>query len=207
MPATIRLARMGRKKRPFYRLVVLDSRKRRDGACLANLGYYNPFCDPFEVKLHSEEIMSWLGKGATVSGTARSLLKNEGILYHYSLIKQGLPEAEIATLVEKWREQASTRKQNKVEVATQAKSAKRKEREDREEEAKAAAEKVAAADETETAEEAAPEAEAPAAEEPAEAAAPEAAAPAAEEPAKAEAKTEEPVVEEPAAAPKDEEGK
>ena len=43
---TIRLTRMGRKKRPFYRMVVLDSRKRRDGAYLANLGYYNPFTDP-----------------------------------------------------------------------------------------------------------------------------------------------------------------
>ena len=64
---------MGRKKRPFYRLVVLDSRKRRDGAYLANLGYYNPFTEPHEINLHPDEIVAWLQKGATVSETARSL--------------------------------------------------------------------------------------------------------------------------------------
>ena len=48
---------MGRKKRPFYRLVVLDSRKRRDGAYLANLGYYNPFCEPAEVVLNENDII------------------------------------------------------------------------------------------------------------------------------------------------------
>ena len=46
LATTIRLTRMGKKKRPFYRLVVLDSRTRRDGAYLANLGYYNPFVEP-----------------------------------------------------------------------------------------------------------------------------------------------------------------
>ena len=49
---------MGRKKRPFYRLVVLDSRKRRDGAYLANLGFYNPFCDPHEINIQSDEIIA-----------------------------------------------------------------------------------------------------------------------------------------------------
>ena len=71
---------MGKKKRPFYRLVVLDSRKRRDGAYLANVGYYNPFVEPAEVKLHDEEIIAWLKKGATCSGTVRSLLRSQGVL-------------------------------------------------------------------------------------------------------------------------------
>ena len=54
MATTIRLTRMGRKKRPFYRLVVLDSRKRRDGAYLANLGFYNPFTEPHEINIHAD---------------------------------------------------------------------------------------------------------------------------------------------------------
>ena len=87
MATTIRLTRMGKKKRPFYRLVVLDSRVRRDGAYLANLGHYNPFVEPAEVKLHADEIVAWLGKGATVSDSARSLLKREGVLYRFSLVQ------------------------------------------------------------------------------------------------------------------------
>ena len=109
MATTIRLTRMGKKKRPFYRLVVLDSRKRRDGAYLANLGYYNPFVEPYEVRLHADEIVAWLGKGATVSNTARSLLKREGVLYRFSLIRQGLTEDEIASRMEEWRDGAGKR--------------------------------------------------------------------------------------------------
>ena len=98
MATTIRLTRMGRKKRPFYRLVVLDSRKRRDGAYLANLGYYNPFTEPHEIEIHADEIIEWMGKGATVSETAKSLLRNEGVLYRFSLVKQGLDPAKIRVI-------------------------------------------------------------------------------------------------------------
>jgi small subunit ribosomal protein S16 len=106
---TIRLTRMGKKKRPFYRLVVLDSRVRRDGAYLANLGHYNPFVEPAEVKLHAAEILDWLGKGATVSDSARSLLKREGVLYHFSLLKKGLSAEDIAAKMEAWRPTADAR--------------------------------------------------------------------------------------------------
>ncbi len=102
LATTIRLTRMGKKKRPFYRLVVLDSRKRRDGAYLANLGYYNPFVDPHEVDLRHDEILDWLGKGAEVRDTARSLLKREGVLYQFSLVKQGLSAEDIAAKMEAW---------------------------------------------------------------------------------------------------------
>lgn len=109
MATTIRLTRMGKKKRPFYRLVVLDSRKRRDGAYLANLGYYNPFQEPHQIKLHDEEIIAWLQKGAQVSGTARALLRAQGVLYKHSLVKQGLASEEIESRMEEWREGADTR--------------------------------------------------------------------------------------------------
>ncbi len=113
MATTIRLTRMGKKKRPFYRLVVLDSRKRRDGAYLANLGYYNPFVEPHQVELHDDEIVNWLSKGATASTTAKSLLKREGILYRFSLVKQGLSAEDIEGKMAAWQEGSTVRIQRK----------------------------------------------------------------------------------------------
>ena len=139
MATTIRLTRLGRKKRPFYRLVVLDNRKRRDGAYLANLGYYNPFIEPHEVELHTGEIIEWLGKGATVSETARSLLRAEGVLYRYSLVKQGLEAAAIEAKMAEWIQGAEGRKQSKADAESARRQALRDERDRREAEAKAKA--------------------------------------------------------------------
>jgi small subunit ribosomal protein S16 len=111
LATTIRLTRMGKKKRPFYRLVVLDSRKRRDGAYLANLGYYNPFCEPHEVQLHTDEIIAWLKKGASVSETARALLRAEGVLYRYALESQGVPAEEAAQKLAAWRRGSEARRE------------------------------------------------------------------------------------------------
>lgn len=141
MATTIRLTRMGRKKRPFYRMIVLDNRKRRDGAYLANLGFYNPFCEPHEVKLHEDEIISWLSKGATVSETAKSLLRSEGVLYRYSLVRQGLAAADIETRMTEWRASAEAGQAQREQAAT-AKAAAKKAAE--EAELKAAAEAKAA---------------------------------------------------------------
>ncbi len=116
MSTTIRLTRMGRKKRPFYRLVVLDSRKRRDGAYLANLGFYNPFTEPHEINIQSDEIIAWLGKGATVSDTARSLLRSQGVLYRYSLVKQGLEAAEIESRMNEWQANADANVQKRADA-------------------------------------------------------------------------------------------
>ena len=113
MATTIRLTRLGKKKRPFYRLVVLDSRKRRDGAYLANLGYYNPFVEPPEINIRADEVIDWLGKGATVSGTARSLMKREGVLYQFSLVQEGLSAEEISTRMDEWRQRHEQRVERK----------------------------------------------------------------------------------------------
>jgi small subunit ribosomal protein S16 len=179
---------MGRKKRPFYRLVVLDSRKRRDGAYLANLGYYNPFADPHEVELHQEEIISWLKKGATVSETARSLLKSQGVLYKYSLVKQGLAEGEVEQRMAAWRDTAEQRLRSRADAAEARREAVRQAREDRENEAKekaaAAAAEAAAAEKAAAEKAAAEKADAEeAAAEPAAEAAETAAAPAEDAPA------------------------
>jgi len=80
MAVRIRLARMGAKKRPFYRLVAADSEAPRDGRFLEILGYYNPMKEPPEIKIHEDKVNYWLSKGAGVSESARALLKKQGVL-------------------------------------------------------------------------------------------------------------------------------
>jgi small subunit ribosomal protein S16 len=79
MSVTIRLARHGAKKRPFYRIVAADSESPRDGKFLEKLGTYNPLRSPAEVKLDLERIQYWLEQGATASDTVRNLFKAEGV--------------------------------------------------------------------------------------------------------------------------------
>lgn len=75
----IRLARHGAKKRPFYRLVVADSRDRRDGPFIEILGTYDPMKEPTEIKIDLEKAGYWLGRGAMPTDTARKLLKKAGL--------------------------------------------------------------------------------------------------------------------------------
>jgi len=69
----IRLARFGRKKRPFYRIVATDSRKRRDSGWIEVLGYYNPLTDPATVKIDEERLNYWLSVGAKMSERVKKL--------------------------------------------------------------------------------------------------------------------------------------
>ena len=76
----IRMKRMGMKKEPFYRIVVIDSRNARDGRAIEELGYYNPVSDPVELKINDERAKYWLGVGAQPSDTVRGLLKKTGVI-------------------------------------------------------------------------------------------------------------------------------
>ncbi len=71
----IRLARFGRKKRPFYRIVVTDSRRRRDSGWIENVGYYNPLTEPKTIEMDLERINYWLGVGAKMSERVEKLKK------------------------------------------------------------------------------------------------------------------------------------
>ncbi len=79
MATKIRLRRMGAKKKPFYRIVVADSRAPRDGRCIEEIGYYNPNVNPAEIKVDVEAAQKWLNTGAQPSDTVRSLLKKAGV--------------------------------------------------------------------------------------------------------------------------------
>ncbi|MFZ6017684.1 MAG: 30S ribosomal protein S16 [Nitrospirota bacterium] len=75
----IRLARLGAHKRPFYRMVVADSRARRDGPFIEILGIYDPLKDPCEVKLDLERTRFWLQRGAQPTDTAKKLMQRAGL--------------------------------------------------------------------------------------------------------------------------------
>ncbi len=79
MAVKIRLKRMGAKKRPFYRIVVADSRAPRDGRFIEEIGYYNPVSEPKEIKIDTEKAQKWLSNGAKPTETVRILMRNNGI--------------------------------------------------------------------------------------------------------------------------------
>ena len=87
MSVKIRLKRMGAKKRPFYRVVIADSRSPRDGRFIETVGTYNPIAQPAEIKLDEAKSLTWLSNGAQPSDTARNLLSNAGILAKFAEMK------------------------------------------------------------------------------------------------------------------------
>ena len=83
MAVKIRMRRMGSKRKPFYRIVVADSRAPRDGRFIEEVGFYNPLSDTDSVKLDEEKVFAWLQKGAQPSDTVRSLLSKAGLMKKY----------------------------------------------------------------------------------------------------------------------------
>ncbi len=79
MAVKIRLRRMGKKKSPFYRIVVADARSPRDGRCIAELGTYDPRQDPSAIKVDEEEAKKWLATGAQPTATVEKIFKIAGI--------------------------------------------------------------------------------------------------------------------------------
>jgi len=71
---------MGAKKRPFYRIVVADSRSPRDGRSIEEVGTYNPLTDPAEVTVKVDRVQEWIKNGAQPTETVRALLKKAGAL-------------------------------------------------------------------------------------------------------------------------------
>ena len=89
MSVKIRMRRMGSKRKPFYRIVVADSRMPRDCRFIEEVGYYNPLTNPAEVKLEEGKFFDWLQKGAQPSDTVRSMLSKAGLMKKYHDAKYG----------------------------------------------------------------------------------------------------------------------
>lgn len=79
MAVKIRLARGGKKKSPFYRIVVANETSPRDGRFIEVLGTYNPCTTPAQVSINKERAAAWLQKGASPTQTAGQLLRREGV--------------------------------------------------------------------------------------------------------------------------------
>ena len=103
MATKIRLKRIGRRNRPFYRMVVMDSRSRRDGAAIEELGWYNPIDLDHSFSLKEERILHWLKDGAQTTEAAHKLLRRAGLAHRWHLIKQGLSENQVEKEMQKWK--------------------------------------------------------------------------------------------------------
>ena len=80
MAVVIRMMRAGAKKRPFYRIVVADSRRQRDGRFVEILGYYDPMAKPWAVKMDEGKVKGWIAQGAQPSTQAASIFRRVGII-------------------------------------------------------------------------------------------------------------------------------
>ena len=165
MPAKIRLARRGRKKRPYYHIVVADNRAPRDSGYIERIGSYNPMANPADIELDFDKALSWLEKGAQPTDTARSLLSKEGVMYKKHLMrgvrKGALTEEEAEKRFNEWKEKKEALTQSEVEKLTKKEEEEKKARLEAEakinEERKAELAKKNAAEAAETKEESAEE--------------------------------------------------
>ena len=208
MATKLRLARHGKKGKPYYHIVAADARAPRDGRYIDRIGSYNPNTNPATIDINFDRALDWVLKGAQPTDTVRAMLSYRGVLYKKHLIngvkKGALTNEQVEERFNAWLEEKETKIQGKREKLSAdnkvaAEKALALEKEKNEARAKELAEAAAAAEAAEKAAEAAekaaeePAAEDPAAEEPA------AEESAAEEPAAEESAAEEPVAEEPVA--------
>ncbi len=105
----LRLRRRGRKKHPFYDIVAIDGRARRDGAAIERVGWIDPMTSPKHVVVDAERAMYWLNVGAQPTDIVRQILSREGILLRRALSFKGLSPAEIDAAVAQHRERATER--------------------------------------------------------------------------------------------------
>ena len=119
MPVKIRLARHGRKRNAFYHVVVADSRAPRDGRYIERIGSYNPNTNPATIELDFEAALSWLGKGAQPTDTARAILSYKGVMMKKHLLegvkKGAFDEAEAEKRFAAWLQGKQEKIQAKID--------------------------------------------------------------------------------------------
>ena len=126
MATKIRLKRIGRRNRPFYRLVIMDARNRRDGAAIEEVGWYNPIAKDEMYSLKEDRILHWLQEGAQPTDTAHDILRTAGLAHKWHLMKQGFDEAAVEKEMKKWaleREDVLKRQHQKAEAKVAEKKA------------------------------------------------------------------------------------
>ena len=103
MAVKIRLKRMGRRKRPFYRIVAIDSRTRRDGPEIERLGWFDPLKTDIAIDLKEDRIIHWLEQGAQLSEKVNTIFSSTGLQYKLHLMREGKSEEEIAAALTEWQ--------------------------------------------------------------------------------------------------------
>ncbi|MBR9922570.1 MAG: 30S ribosomal protein S16 [Bacteroidetes bacterium] len=120
MPAKIRLQRRGRKKQPFYHIVVADARAPRDGRFIEKIGTYNPMTKPATIDLDREKAFDWLMKGAQPTHTARAILRFKGVMYKKHLqrgvSKGALTQEQADSMFENWVAEKEAKIASRVEA-------------------------------------------------------------------------------------------
>lgn len=127
MSVKIRLQRKGRKQRPFYQIVVADSRSPRDGRFIEKLGTYNPMTKPATIEIDREKAFDWLQKGAQPTDTARAILRFKGVYYRKHLmrgVKKGaMTQEEADAKYKEWVEAKDAKIAARFEEAAAEKAA------------------------------------------------------------------------------------
>ncbi len=113
MPTRIRLQRKGKKRQPFYHIVIADGRAPRDGKFIERIGTYNPLTNPAEISINEERALYWLQVGAKPSDTARNILSREGILLRNHLQigvnKGAITQAQADAKFNAWKEERDSK--------------------------------------------------------------------------------------------------
>lgn len=106
MSVKIRLQRRGRKKQPFYHIVIADARSPRDGRFIEKIGIYNPLTKPATIDIDRDKAFEWLMKGAQPTDTVRAILRFKGILFRKhvqrGVLKGALAQEEADRLYQEW---------------------------------------------------------------------------------------------------------
>lgn len=122
----LRLRRLGKKKQPIYKIVAADSRSPRDGRFIEAIGTYNPRTNPASVIIKENLLFKWLKNGAVPTDTVKSLLKREGLLLKWRLMKKNTDEQTIAQEMEKFQLLKAEKERRKAEKKKIKKAARKK---------------------------------------------------------------------------------
>ncbi|HPY81998.1 MAG TPA: 30S ribosomal protein S16 [Bacteroidales bacterium] len=132
MAVKIRLARHGRKARPFYRIVAADSRAPRDGKFIEKLGTYNPMAPTNKTEIKFDRALYWLQVGAEPTETVRNILQNEGVMYMNHLLggvkKGAFDQAELEKRFQIWLDTKRKKEEDAVSKQYSSKQAALKKR-------------------------------------------------------------------------------
>ena len=116
MPVKIRLTRRGRKKAPFYHIVIADSRAPRDGRFIESIGSYNPITNPATIELDFDKALDWLQKGAQPTDTCRAILSYKGVMMKKHLLEGVKKGALTAEQAEERFQNWLSEKENKIQA-------------------------------------------------------------------------------------------